>query len=517
MERLSIIVFTVHSRVKDTIMILTVGLVRPAPEGAESGADYDIPELNESKEDIKLHMVEGSRFDPNRSLEETKFDPNRFFEDARFDPNRSFDDTRFDPNLSVDSVESRMLDISEDSLNIPKLGDSSFDRDSIVEEEEAGQDAPVIHKEGERTIIMSPGLVANAESRVYISSSSWINIESGSGFVSSTDIGGPEEPVKPPRLKKIARQQSKQELLRAKGFGLTPKPDDEPEPRPDKTKVRPEISSPILINSTLNPLDLESHKCIPLTGLERVLQESVYRAGFSDSDSSFYTLESFLDETYLSQSSASDTYTDHIYEEIQENRLRVRPLPPIPEGHAGSKSGSIFTGATKSEILHFLNDARLRIGGNGFSGELDSVLEEHYSPEGVFLGVRNNKHRISAISNISDSSSSSNDSCGDGSVLWRGPLEKLAGTVDIERNDSGVGSDSGLSSSKLSTAEPGLQTCGDCDTVLGDEENLCSKCNKRRTERKEIISEIVETEIKYGNDLGIIVDEFYRPMLGTVH
>ena len=28
-----------------------------------------------------------------------------------------------------------------------------------------------------------------------------------------------EEPVKPPRLKKLARQQSKQELLRAKGFG----------------------------------------------------------------------------------------------------------------------------------------------------------------------------------------------------------------------------------------------------------------------------------------------------------
>jgi len=30
-----------------------------------------------------------------------------------------------------------------------------------------------------------------------------------------------------------------------------------------------------------------------------------------------------------------------------------------------------------------------------------------------------------------------------------------------------------------------------------------------------INSEIVETELKYGKDLRIIVDEFYHPMLGT--
>ena len=42
---------------------------------------------------------------------------------------------------------------------------------------------------------------------------------------------------------------------------------------------------------------------------------------------------------------------------------------------------------------------------------------------------------------------------------------------------------------------------------------VCKKCAKRRSERKEIITEIVETEIKYGRDLRIIVEEFYRPML----
>ena len=43
--------------------------------------------------------------------------------------------------------------------------------------------------------------------------------------------------------------------------------------------------------------------------------------------------------------------------------------------------------------------------------------------------------------------------------------------------------------------------------------NLCKKCGHRRAERKEIIMEIVETEVKYGRDLRIIVEEFYRPML----
>lgn len=41
---------------------------------------------------------------------------------------------------------------------------------------------------------------------------------------------------------------------------------------------------------------------------------------------------------------------------------------------------------------------------------------------------------------------------------------------------------------------------------------LCKSCEKKRIERKEIISEFVETELKYGRDLKIIHDEFYRPM-----
>lgn len=42
---------------------------------------------------------------------------------------------------------------------------------------------------------------------------------------------------------------------------------------------------------------------------------------------------------------------------------------------------------------------------------------------------------------------------------------------------------------------------------------VCRKCSKKRAERKEIITEIVETEQKYGRDLQIILEEFHRPML----
>ena len=41
---------------------------------------------------------------------------------------------------------------------------------------------------------------------------------------------------------------------------------------------------------------------------------------------------------------------------------------------------------------------------------------------------------------------------------------------------------------------------------------VCIQCAKRRCERKEIITEIIDTEIKYGRDLRIIQEEFYRPM-----
>jgi len=41
----------------------------------------------------------------------------------------------------------------------------------------------------------------------------------------------------------------------------------------------------------------------------------------------------------------------------------------------------------------------------------------------------------------------------------------------------------------------------------------CGRCVTRRTERRDVVAELYETELKYGRDLRIVVEEFYRPML----
>ena len=151
----------------------------------------------------------------------------------------------------------------------------------------------------------------NLLSQVSISSSSWVHVGGGEGAEQGEarqvteereekeelEEREGDEPVKPPRLKKLARQQSKQELLRAKGFGLgksslalvageAPKTikglqartgldqqvrtGQEQQARTGQDQVgqharaRPEISTPTLIGSTLNSEDLELHKCITL-------------------------------------------------------------------------------------------------------------------------------------------------------------------------------------------------------------------------------------------------------------
>lgn len=91
-------------------------------------------------------------------------------------------------------------------------------------------------------------------------------------------------------------------------------------------------------------------------------------------------------------------------------------------------------------------------------------------------------------------------------------------TAEVERNDSGVGSETSKSSLSKYRIKPEISfLCEDCETALENKvENeplLCRKCLKKRSERKEIITEIVETEEKYSRDLQIILEEFYQPML----
>nr|XP_014436399.1 uncharacterized protein LOC102443795 isoform X2 [Pelodiscus sinensis] len=102
-------------------------------------------------------------------------------------------------------------------------------------------------------------------------------------------------------------------------------------------------------------------------------------------------------------------------------------------------------------------------------------------------------------------------------------------TAEVERADSGIGqalarkwknrASETLTSLQAWEAHRPCTDCGERDfPVETDTQNqnkrrdLCAKCQKRRTERKESILEFVNTEASYGEDLRIIKEEFYLPM-----
>ena len=162
------------------------------------------------------------------------------------------------------------------------------------------------------------------------------------------------------------------------------------------------------------------------------------------------------------------------------------------------------------------------MGVNFFLSNIHSIFHTNFSetyPHG-FVGRRNVNHRISSISHVSDSSVDSDEG------ILRHKLN--SSVIDIERTDSGVGSETSKSSkasveirrapslSKSSDSGSGSghdlpDVCPDCEQDLREfEEIICKRCAKRRSERKEIITEIAETEAKYGRDLRIVIEEFYR-------
>ncbi|XP_059676504.1 uncharacterized protein LOC104253751 [Gavia stellata] len=93
-------------------------------------------------------------------------------------------------------------------------------------------------------------------------------------------------------------------------------------------------------------------------------------------------------------------------------------------------------------------------------------------------------------------------------------------SADVERADSGIGqmparkwrnrASETLSSLQAWEAHRPCTDCGERD--LPRRADLCEKCRKRRTERKESVLEFVNTEASYGEDLRIIKEEFYLPM-----
>lgn len=250
--------------------------------------------------------------------------------------------------------------------------------------------------------------------------------------------------------------------------------------------------------------------------------------------------------------------TDHIYEELL-SRSPPAASPFISHGSPTRDSAqlkspvpgkSMFEGASKDEILEYLQDARRRVAntvdddedreqdlvGNPLEAEVDLEDDEEEDqlgvdpPEDQFpaLTSRNRGNRSSNMSSNSDSSENSG--------LLRSDKERLL-RGEVERTDSGVGSETSKPSLPLRHGQQGtvaadgataipeggdLPLCDDCDSPVDTRVTnsgvvyaplVCRRCSRRRGERKEILTEIMETEIKYGQDLRVMIDQFYRPIL----
>uniref|UniRef100_A0A182VFJ1 DH domain-containing protein n=1 Tax=Anopheles merus TaxID=30066 RepID=A0A182VFJ1_ANOME len=240
---------------------------------------------------------------------------------------------------------------------------------------------------------------------------------------------------------------------------------------------------------------------------------------------------------------------DPIYEEINDIPPPL-PLtaPPIDDVDLEKQRNarSIFEGASKYDILSYLVDAKERgivqeDGSYGFQfGAAGDIILEEEEAEPI-TELRHHQRQISDISSrlshLSGISDSSEDTSLSAGTLSNGRSSKAS--AEIERNDSGVGSETSktsrsrwqnpISTTTTSTTTSALLTkitpihlCEDCDGPVETQVTesgvmyaplVCRKCGKKRAERKEIITEIVETEEKYGRDLQIILEEFYQPML----
>ena len=212
----------------------------------------------------------------------------------------------------------------------------------------------------------------------------------------------------------------------------------------------------------------------------------------------------------VERSDDNNRSSEHIYEEIPESETKnsssvaIRPLPPLPtqkitqqqesvvkEKKVSSSSTttiktvtsevsnsetqlkSIFEGATKYDILHYLEDAKER----GLTDvELDAPddtevvgIEDTEEDTRQQLVRRNHANRVSNISNSSGSSSASS-----GSAILMANKDRWS-SVDIERNDSGLGSETGKTGKRPGVRIRDKQT----EAIFADHhEHICEDCDQ---------------------------------------
>ncbi|XP_054826072.1 uncharacterized protein LOC129323564 [Eublepharis macularius] len=145
-------------------------------------------------------------------------------------------------------------------------------------------------------------------------------------------------------------------------------------------------------------------------------------------------------------------------------------------------------------------------------------------------GSLRSKHRWSNVSSLSaDSGIVGGNDERDNADASNGGAPRMRSS-EMERADSGISqvltrkwrnrTSETLTSLQVWEAHQPCTDCGGRDFPLETDvqnqnkrrANLCEKCLKCRTERKESVLEFVNTEASYGEDLRIIKEEFYLPM-----
>lgn len=229
---------------------------------------------------------------------------------------------------------------------------------------------------------------------------------------------------------------------------------------------------------------------------------------------------------------------DPIYEEINDRPppLPLNPPPSVDELKSNKNYKSMFLGASKYDILSYLVDAKERgiVPEDTYSFKFlrkpsDEALRKSIDDSSRIITIIRDRNG-DATSKLNYSSSSDDMPVKLYNSSANGTTNGQRCMASIERNDSGVGSETSKTSRNkyqqpaLGIAEHTTQPihfCDDCDDPIELLDSTTDAIAFRRNpinlanvrERKEALIEFSETEEKYSRDLQIIIDEFYQPML----
>ncbi|PSN44464.1 hypothetical protein C0J52_10964 [Blattella germanica] len=188
-----------------------------------------------------------------------------------------------------------------------------------------------------------------------------------------------------------------------------------------------------------------------------------------------------------------ESIKDPIYEEIPDTPppLPLSPPPSLDDLDDSKRSSrSIFEGASKYDILSYLVGAKERgilpeelyYGGSTNGDEIIEIIDKPLRDE---EGSGQNHQRMtsldltdlsSRVSHLSNASDSSEDSCNliisNIGETPSSPNKVRKSSAEIERNDSGVGSETSKSSRSR------WQHCGPACSIREDQQHLCEDCDQ---------------------------------------